>query len=49
MYYSTWVFLNLGAIFGIFETCSKRCLGSPEKLWVVSLELHVLFQIGSDF
>ena len=49
MYYSTWVFINLGAIFGIFETCPKRSLGSPEKLWVVPSELHVSFQIGSDF
>ena len=49
MYYSTWVFLNLGAIFGIFETCWKRSLGSPKKLWVVSSELHALFQIWSDF
>ena len=49
MYYSTWVFVNLGAIFRIFETCLKRSLGSPEKLWVVSSELHVSFQIGSDF
>ena len=49
MYYSTWVFVNLGAIFRIFETCLKRSLGSPEKLWVVSSELHDLFQIGSDF
>ena len=38
MNYSTWVFLNLGAIFRIFETCSKHSLGSPEKLWVVSSE-----------
>ena len=49
MYYSTWVFLILGAIFGIFETCLKRSLGSPEQLWVVSSESHVLFYIGSDF
>ena len=27
--------------------CSKRSLGSPEKL--VSSEAHVSFQIGSDF
>ena len=26
MYYSPWVFVNLGAIFGIFETCPKRFL-----------------------
>ena len=49
MYYSTWVFLNLGAIFGIFESCLKRSLGSSEKLWVVSSEAHVSFEIGSDF
>ena len=49
MYYSTWVFVNLGAIFGIFETCPKRSLGTPEKLWVVSSEAHVSFQIGNDF
>ena len=49
MYYSTWIFLILGAIFGIFETCLKRSLGSPQQLWVVSSEAHVLFQIGSDF
>ena len=39
----------MGAIFGIFETCQKRSLGSPEQLGVVSLEAHVSFQIGSDF
>ena len=49
MYYSTWFFVNLGAIFRIFETCPKRSLGTPEKLWVVSSEAHVSFQIGSDF
>ena len=49
MYYSTWVFVNLGAIFRIFETCPKRSLGTHEKLWVVSSEAHVSFQIGSDF
>ena len=49
MYYSTWVFVILGAIFGIFETCLKRSLGSPKNLWVVSSEAHVLFLIGSDF
>ena len=32
LYYSTWVFVNLGAIFGIFETCPKHSLGTPEKL-----------------
>ena len=49
MYYSTWVFVNLGAIFRIFETHPKRSLGTHEKLWVVSSEAHVSFQIGSDF
>ena len=49
MYYSTWVFVNLGAIFRIFETSPKRSLGTSEKLWVVSSEAHVSFQIGSDF
>ena len=49
LYYSTYVFVNLGAIFGIFETCQKRSLGSPEHLWVVSSEAHLSFQIGSDF
>ena len=47
--YSTWVFVNLGAIFGIFETCPKRSLGTPEQLWVVSSEAHLLFENGSDF
>ena len=36
MYYSTWIFVDLGAIFRIFETCPKRSLGTPEKLRVVS-------------
>ena len=49
LYYSTWVFLILGAIFRIFETCPKRSLGSPQNLWVVSSEVHVSFKIGSDF
>ena len=44
MYYSTWVFVNLGAIFGIFETYPKRSLGTPERLWVVSSEAHVSFE-----
>ena len=47
--YSTWVFVNLGAIFWIFETGPKRSLGTPEKLWVVSSEPHLSFQIGSNF
>ena len=49
MYYSTWVFVNLVAIFRIFETCPKRSLGTPEKLWVVSSEPHASFQIDSNF
>ena len=49
MYYSTWVFVNLVAIFRIFETCPKRSLGTPEKLWVVSSEAHVSFQYVDDF
>ena len=49
MYYSTWVFVNLGVIFRIFETWPKRSLGTPEKLWVVSSEAHVSFEIGGDF
>ena len=47
--YSTWVFVNLGAIFRIFETCPKRCLGTPQNLWVVSSEAQVSFKTGSDF
>ena len=43
LYYSTWVFINLGAIFGIYETCPKRSLGSPEKVRVVSAETHDSF------
>ena len=49
MYYSTWVFVNLVAIFRIFETCTKRSLGTPKKLWVVSSEPLVSFQIDSNF
>ena len=49
MYYSPWVFVNLGPIFGIFETCPKRSLGSPEKLCVVSFKLHASFELGSGF
>ena len=44
MYYSLWVFVNLGLIFGIFETCPKRSLSSPEQLCVVSSEAHVSFE-----
>ena len=36
-------------IFGIFETCPKRSLGSPEQLCVVSSEAHVSFELGSGF
>ena len=32
LYYSTWVFVDLGAIFGIFESFPKCSLGTPEKL-----------------
>ena len=49
MYYSTWVFVNLGAIFRIFETYPKRSLGTPERLWVVSSEAHVSFQMAGIF
>ena len=49
LYYSTWVFVSLGAIFGIYETCPKRSLGSPEKVEVVSAETHVSFEIGISF
>ena len=49
LYYSTWVFVNLGAIFGIFETCPKRSLDSLEKVRVVSPEAHVSLEIGSGF
>ena len=38
MYYSPWVFVNLGAIFGIVETRIKDSLGSPEQLCVASSE-----------
>ena len=49
LYYSTRIFVNLGAIFGIFETCPKHFLGSREKVRVVSPEAHVSFGIGSGF
>ena len=49
MYYSTWVFVNLGAIFRIFETYPKRSLGTPERLWVVSSEAHVSFENWQGF
>ena len=49
MYYSPWIFVNLGRIFGIFETCPKHSLGSPEHLCVVSVEAHVSFELGSGF
>ena len=41
--------MGLGAIFGIFETCPKRSLGSPEQVGVVLSEAHVSFKNGSDF
>ena len=47
--YSSWVFVDLGAIFGIFETCPKCSLGSPEKVGLVSGKTHVSFEIGSNF
>ena len=47
MYYSPWVFVNFGPIFGILETCPKHSLGSPEKLCVVSSEAHVSFELSS--
>ena len=47
MYYSPWVFVNLGPIFGIFETCEKRSVGTLEQLCEVSSEAHVLFELGS--
>ena len=49
MYYSPWVFVNLGPIFGIFETFPKCSLGSPEQLCVVSSEACVSFELGSGF
>ena len=45
--YSPWVFVNLSPIFGIFETCPKHSLCSPEQLCVVSTEAHVSFELGS--
>ena len=47
MYYSPWVFVNLGPIFGIFETCEKRSVVTLEQLCEVSSEAHVLFELGS--
>ena len=49
MYYSPRVFVNLSPIFGIFETCPKHSLGSPEQLCVVSSEAHVSFELASCF
>ena len=49
MYYSPWVFVNLGPIFGIFETYPKCFLGTPEQLCVVSSEAHVSFELASCF
>ena len=48
MYYSPWVFVNLGPIFGIFETCEKRSVVTLEQLCEVSSEAHVLFELGSS-
>ena len=39
----------MSAIFGLYETCPKRSLGSPEKVEVVSAETHVSFEIGVGF
>ena len=36
MYYCPWVLVNLGPIFGIFETNPKRFFGTRERLCVVS-------------
>ena len=47
MYYSPWFSVTLSQIFGIFETCPNRSLGSPEQLRVVSSEAHVLFELRS--
>ena len=47
MYYSPWVFVNLGPIFGIFETNPQRFLSTLEQLCVVSFEAHVSFELGS--
>ena len=49
MYYSPWVYVNLGPIFGIFETCPNSSLGSPEQLCVVLSEAHFSFELGSGF
>ena len=45
MYYSTWIFVDLGAIFRIFKTCPKHSLGSPEKLRVILPEAHFRFRL----
>ena len=47
MYYSPWVFVNLGPIFRIFKTNPQRFLGTLEQLCVVSLEAYVSFELGS--
>ena len=47
MYYSPWVFVNLGPIFGILETCEKRSVGALEQLCEVWSEPHVSFELGS--
>ena len=45
----TWAFVNMGAIFGIFETCPNCSLGSLEKVGVFSAETHFSFEFGSGF
>ena len=47
MYYGPWVFVNLGPIFRILETCPKRSLSAPEQLCVVWSEAHVSFELSS--
>ena len=47
LYYSLWVFVNLGPIFGIFKTCEKRSVGTLEQLCEVSSEAYVSFELGS--
>ena len=42
-------FCQFGCDFQNFQNLSKLSLGTPEKLWVVSSEAHVSFEIGSGF
>ena len=46
MCYSPWIFVNMGPIFGIFETCPNSSLGSSEQLCVVLFKPHVWFELG---